>query len=194
MPGWEVWVTGGVVLFAIVIIGYLDWTSKNPGANDRGIPFPIRLLCFIFGLFAAGFGFVGILTTGGTSLLFVLVSVFLFVAAFIKLEKKPSAKPAQVQPAIVQPPVIQGMDENNELLTPGKLFVNLLHKPAFRVPFMLLCFGLFMWGAFLLAVNPSFLDNYGLIVILVIAAGFVGFRVLSIRRLIKTVNKTHDRK
>jgi hypothetical protein len=201
MPGWKVWVTGGVVLFAIGIIGYLDWTSKHPGTYDRGMPLPIRVLCFLCGLVMAVFGVFGILFTGGLSLIFVILSVFLFAAAFIKMGNKSSVPPAQaqqpferIQPVINQPPTIEGLDENNELSSLGNVFVNLLHKTAFRIPFMLLCFGLFMWGAFLLAVNPSLLEKYGLIVILILAVGYVGLRVISLKRLIKTINKTQARK
>ena len=200
MPGWEVWVSGGVVLFAIVVIGYLDWTTKHPATYDGGIPLPIRLLCFLFGLLLAGLGVFRILFTGGISLGLVVISVFLFFVAFMKAEKKPSdpAKPIipaeKIQSIIDQSPTIQGLDENNELLSTGQVFKMLLSKPIFRIPFILMCFGLFMWGSFLLAVNPSFLEKYGLIVLLIIVIGYAGLKALSIKRIIQSNNRATNHK
>ncbi len=201
MVNWELWVTGSVVLFAIIVIAYLDWTTKHPDYFINGIPFPIRLLCILFGLILGIFGFLGFVFTGGISLGFILLAIFLLVIAFKKVDRKSTQSTIQFSSttqsnnlSYSQSPVIQGLDESNEIFSSGKLFKKLLLKAYFRIPFMLLCFGLFLLGAFYLFLYPSILEKYGLFIILILALGYVGFRIFSIKHLINTVDKIKDRK
>jgi hypothetical protein len=185
-------ITGIFVLICALFVVFLDrWSKRRASKKSSGYPILFRSICLIFGLLVGSFTVYLALSEGKLSIEMTLLTLLLLGCSFFarhnstELETSHSkgddtlSYPNNV--SMTPLPVIQ---EESTYTSLRDRIRYLFSITAFRITFMLAAVGMFLYGAFWLAIHPAFMDKYGWIIILLVVLLYGGLRITSFVRLI----------